>query len=269
MKMRIINTRFFIGLFFISVFSSCMPEEDLPLRKTGEVTDYFIECYCQPGKNITLSASQVTSITDKIKYNPPPEMHVSVDAGEKIKLYYVSDTPNENEAFCNYLSIDEMNDNQQDTLYLNITTSTKKNITAKTTVPESISIFSYDLSNNNATISFYSSRKKEQNYYIYAVEIVKGSSIIEKSVAYIDYSRYHSENLVEKSIENLSLGVAETVVLTLKRITKENYDYQISLNGASSAIQGSITNPIPLKGNLSGALGIFTCYTEDRKVIVL
>lgn len=261
--------RFSIGLFLICTFFSCMPEEDLPLRDTGKVKDYFIECYCEQGKNITLTASRVMSLTDKIKYDSPPEMDIAIHAGKKMKLYYVADVPYENGVVYNYLSIDALKYEKQDTLYLNITTNSKQNITAKTTVPEPISIFSYDFSDNKASISFYTSRKREQNYYIYAIEIVNGNNITEKKVAYMDYSRYHSGNLVERSIENLLLQSAEKVVLTLKRITKENYDYQISLHGASSAIQGSITNPIPLEGNLSGALGIFTCYSEDRKIIVL
>ena len=28
--------------------AACMPEEDLPIRHTGETPEYFIECYCQP-----------------------------------------------------------------------------------------------------------------------------------------------------------------------------------------------------------------------------
>ena len=53
------------------------------------------------------------------------------------------------------------------------------------------------------------------------------------------------------------------------RITKDCYNYQISLNEANSANQGSITTPVPLEGNIEGALGIFTCYTEDTKSITL
>ena len=34
--------------------AACMPEEDLPIRHTGEPPEYFIECYCQPGQPFAL-----------------------------------------------------------------------------------------------------------------------------------------------------------------------------------------------------------------------
>ncbi|WP_155828269.1 hypothetical protein [Butyricimonas synergistica] len=33
------------------------------------------------------------------------------------------------------------------------------------------------------------------------------------------------------------------------------------------ANQGSITTPVPLVGNIQGAMGIFTCYTKCNKFI--
>lgn len=57
------------------------------------------------------------------------------------------------------------------------------------------------------------------------------------------------------------------VVILLLRITEECYNYQVSLYEANSANQGSITSPVPLIGNIQGALGIFTCYTEDYKFV--
>ena len=64
-------------------------------------------------------------------------------------------------------------------------------------------------------------------------------------------------------------GQAEEIIFTLKRITKANYDYQVSLNAANTANQSSITTPVPLKGNLQGALGIFTCYTVEKQTVPL
>ncbi len=63
------------------------------------------------------------------------------------------------------------------------------------------------------------------------------------------------------------IGESDGVFITLMRITEACYNYQISLYEANSANQGSITTPVPLVGNIQGALGIFTCYTKSNKYI--
>ena len=42
--------------------AACMPEEDLPIRHTGETPEYFIECYCQPGRPFALSCFRYPKI---------------------------------------------------------------------------------------------------------------------------------------------------------------------------------------------------------------
>lgn len=251
------------------LWSACMPEETLPLRNTGSVSEYFIECYCHPGEHLVLTATYVVPVTDKIQYDFPPEMDVKLYTPGQIKLYYLFDSENIQDVQCNYQSAQPLQASSQDTLYLQIRTRDSKWITAQTTVPDNISIDSYTINGNEAKIRFYTSRQSQQNYYIYTLEIHNGNEIAERKVSYLDYSKYYTGEAVEKSIFCSELEDASRVVLLLKRITRENYDYQISLNGANTAIQGSITNPVPLEGNINGALGIFTCYTEDRVTIDL
>lgn len=261
--------RYIIWIFASPLWSACMPEETLPLRNTGAVPEYFIECYCQPGANVVLTATHVVPVTDNIQYDFPQEMDVTIYTPGRITLYYLFDSEEIQDVQCNYQSEAPLQAYSEDTLRLRIKTNDNKWITAETTVPDNINIDSYAINGNEAKIRFYTSRESQQNYYIYALEVQSGNEVIERKVTYLDYSKYHSGESVEKSIACSELATASKVVLLLKRITRENYDYQISLNGANSAIQGSITNPVPLEGNLNGALGIFTCYTEDRKTIEL
>ena len=44
-----------LTLLFLSLLS-CMPEEELPMKDMGEISGYFIECYCKPGEFYTLNA---------------------------------------------------------------------------------------------------------------------------------------------------------------------------------------------------------------------
>ena len=255
---------------FISLLATaCMPEEELPLRNTGTVPEYFIECYCQPGENLVLTATHVVPLTESIRYDFPQEMNVTLYTPARLSLYYVFDSENIQDVQCNYQSAEPLETTSQDTLRLRIKTHDQKWITAETTVPDKVYIDSYSIHGNEAKIRFYTSAQSQQNYYIYTLEIQDGDKVVERKVTYLDYSKYHTGEPVEKSIFCSELTTASKAVLLLKRITRENYDYQISLNGANSAIQGSITNPVPLEGNLNGALGIFTCYTEDRETVYL
>ena len=156
-----------------------------------------------------------------------------------------------------------------DSLFLDITTIDNKSITASTSIPPAVSIYNCQVAGNEAIIRFYISEKADENYYIYTAEAVHADSILNKEVCYLDYSEFQQEGLTEKSVILPDIGQAEEIIFTLKRITKANYDYQVSLNAANTANQSSITTPVPLKGNLQGALGIFTCYTEDKQTVPL
>lgn len=258
--------KFLIGFICLSACISCMPEENLPIRDMGDVSDYFIECYCQPEQRIVLTATHVVPITGNMQYSFPPEMDVAIRTPEKINMYYVFSHAS-SDVMWNYQSAKTLETERIDTLRLDIVTANKKKITAWTLIPDNVKITNYNTKKNEATIYFYSSNEPQQNYYIYTLELKNGGSITTHESAYLDYSHYQARALIEKSIISNGLEEAEEVKLILKRITKENYHYQISQNAASTAVQGSITNPVPLEGNLHGALGIFTCYTEDQKII--
>ena len=49
-----------LTLLFLSLLS-CMPEEELPMKDMGEISGYFIECYCKPGEFYTLNAKSPRS----------------------------------------------------------------------------------------------------------------------------------------------------------------------------------------------------------------
>ena len=110
-----------------------------------------------------------------------------------------------------------------------------------------------------------------QNYYIYSVQARKegagDDNLLKKETSYLDLSHHTGGVTIERTIKCQEIEEAEAVVILLLRITEECYNYQVSLYEANSANQGSITSPVPLIGNIQGALGIFTCYTEDYKFV--
>ena len=110
-----------------------------------------------------------------------------------------------------------------------------------------------------------------QNYYIYSVQARKegagDDNLLKKETSYLDLSHHTGGVTIERTIKCQEIAEAEAVVILLLRITEECYNYQVSLYEANSANQGSITSPVTLIGNIQGALGIFTCYTEDYKFV--
>lgn len=255
--------RYFIYCLFLLV--SCMPEEELPMQDVGEIPEYFIECYCVPGEMFVLSATQVIPIADKIAASYPPEMSVSIRAEKEIPLLHTLYAPEGSEFIYNYGTPTCFTRTiGLDSLYLKIRTAEGEEIHASTFIPDDIQIDSWKLKDNQLDVSFYTSAEAIQNYYILTAEILKQNQIVDKTVCYLDYSLRRNFQMIQKTLLLPESADDAEILLTLKRITPENYDYQISLNGANTANQSSITTPVPLKGNLHGALGIFTCYTEDQ-----
>lgn len=246
---------------------SCMPEEDLPIRDVGNTPEYFIECYCIPGKMFALSATNVLPVSKDLEVDFSKEMKVTIFAGRKIELQHMIYTLPGSDFIYNYGSNERFLSTTLDSLTLDIQTPERKHITASTVVPPAVNIHSYRFERDEARIQFYTSSNPDENYFIYTAEAVCNDSVVNKSVSYLDYSEYRQATLIERSLTLTDYQKAEKIIFNLKRITQANYDYQISLNAANSANQSSITTPVPLKGNLKGAIGIFTCYTEDRAEI--
>ena len=255
-------------LLFLTLLS-CMPEEELPMKDMGEISGYFIECYCKPGEFYTLNAAKVSSIHEIIDLNDPINLDVSIKADSIIKLIPTF-SPS---FFGNFRHDTKFNQFGLDSLYLSIYTPEKEHITAKTAIPDHITISSYFVSKatNSVTISFQTSPNPMQNYYIYSVQARKegagDDNLLKKETSYLDLSHHTGGATIERTIKCQEIEEAEAVVILLLRITENCYNYQISLYEANSANQGSITSPVPLIGNIQGALGIFTCYTEDYKFV--
>ena len=74
-----------LTLLFLSLLS-CMPEEELPMKDMGEISGYFIECYCKPGEFYTLNAAKVSPIHEIIDLSDPVNLDVSIKADSIIKL---------------------------------------------------------------------------------------------------------------------------------------------------------------------------------------
>ena len=257
-------------LYFFQV--ACMPEERSPYPSyRGNCRSIIIECLLSTRPAVRFIGNECASGIRKIcksTFSKRNESDHSCRQSHFTDTYFIHSP-----RFRVYYTIMEARKNLKSaisiTLLLDITTIDHKSITASTSIPPAVSIYNCQVAGNEAIIRFYISEKADENYYIYTAEAVHADSILNKEVCYLDYSEFQQEGLTEKSVILPDIGQAEEIIFTLKRITKANYDYQVSLNAANTANQSSITTPVPLKGNLQGALGIFTCYTEDKQTVPL
>ncbi|MBC5620043.1 DUF4249 family protein [Butyricimonas hominis] len=258
-----------ISIFILTGLFSCMPEEELPIKDMGAISGYFIECYCIPGEPYILNAAKILPLTEMIDPGAVVDLDVSIKADSVIQLVPVPGAPS---FLGNYQHMTRMENYGIDSLFLSILTPENEHITAKTAVPEAIEISSYTVSQttNSVSITFPTSRNPRQNYYIFSIQARKSDQddpILKKETIYMDLSDHTPGTSIEKTIKCPQIEQADAVFITLMRITEACYNYQISLYEANSANQGSITTPVPLVGNIQGALGIFTCYTKDNKYI--
>ena len=245
------------------LFASCLTEEELSMKNMGEVSDYFIECYCRPGTPFSLTISKVIPISQLIKPDFSILMDISITAGTPVTLSLVRPT-----YINNYGTKEVFRAYGIDSLYLNITTPEQKKITAKTMIPSDITINEATIEQHTATIHFQTSRDAAENYYIYTLQLIQADTLLKREVSYLDCITIPNTS-TRHAITSFQMKEAEYVVFSLKRITRECYNYQISLNEANSTQQGSITSPIPLNGNINGSLGIFTCYTQAFRAFQL
>lgn len=239
-----------------------MPEVDLPVKNTTGSAGYFIESYCRPNDSYALTFTRVIPLSGELLPDFNMEAEVIITAAGPAYLRLVP------YHFHNYTSPATLPPDT-DTLYLSVTTPDKQVITARSWVPSQVAIDSAAVSGAAVTVGFTTSRNPEENFYQLAIHPVAGDSTLKQVVCYLDYSDFPSGSPVERILYPDALPGADYLLISLKRLTRECYRYQLSLHEANSTQQGNITTPVPLEGNINGALGIFTCYTEHRRAFTL
>ncbi|MDR1415459.1 MAG: DUF4249 domain-containing protein [Odoribacteraceae bacterium] len=245
--------------------AGCLPDEELPAGETGGSRDYFIECYCQPNRDFRLTATRVLPLAGELRPDFDIPLEVTIVADQRVPLAFRVLQTGGGFVY-NYWSRERLATGV-DSLSLEILTPEGERVSARTVVPPAVAIDSASLGEGGATIWFRTSRAPGENYYLYVVQTFDDAGAREHASSLLDYSILPPASVVERTIAFAPAKGMTRVRLLLRRMTRQCYDYQVSLNEANSAQQGSIVTPAPLVGNIQGALGIFTCYTEDVRVL--
>jgi hypothetical protein len=241
----------------------CLPDETLPAGETGEAGDYFIECYCRPGEEFLLVATTVLPLAGEVVPDLDVQLEVTITAGKSVPLYFrVYQAPG---GFVYNHGSHETLDAGVDSIFLHARAPGGKLITARSVVPAPVVIDSARAGGNAVTLHFQGADAPGENYYLYVVQPFAGDEELERVSSLLDYSTLPPRSPVTRALP-VPPGTTRASV-SLRRLTRACYDYQVSLNEANSAQHGSITTPVPLAGNIQGAVGIFTCYTEETRVL--
>ncbi|MBI9061030.1 MAG: DUF4249 family protein [Marinilabiliaceae bacterium] len=250
----------FIGLFLL--ISACVSDQELDFSTLKGDPGYFVECYLKPGDIYKLSATKIQPIHEDYILDYSLEFLVTVDTINLVQGLYKE--ANSGYIF-NYGHPFRFAPLLQKTVSLRVISPENDTITSTTTIPEDVTIEDAQLKDKNLSFSFNTSPDGRHNYYITSIAMYLQDTIDTESV-FLDYGHIHSVQTEEFEFE-LKADDYNQVEINLKRVTRENFDYQISLWNANKANNDNLTFPSPLEGNLSNAMGIFTCYTEDTRVL--
>ncbi len=240
---------------------SCQLGERLDVRDMGDAPGYFLECYCQPGEMYEMTATRIAPIAEAQVLDYSLKFDVRIWDGEEIKLNHSLFTKPGTDFIYNYATSHCLDPELTDTIYLCATAPGGEKLTAKTAVPEAVKIDTVILERDCLQIFFKTSVHKEQNFYALTVNW-NGEGKKYGHIRFLD--GYTEEQWVRYELLIPEKERQDSLVVGLKRMTEEGFKYQYSLHEANMAGNESMFLPVELSGNISGALGIFTCYTADR-----
>ena len=246
----------------VCCYWSCELGERLDIKDMGEGPGYFLECYCQPGEMFEMTATRLAPIAEPQILDYSLEFDVRVIAGDTIKLNHSLFARPGSKFLYNYASSRRLYRDAADTVYLKAVAPDGKRLTAKTAIPQPVEIDSVLWKDNNLVTLFTTSEDAGQNFFLLTVMW----SAEQKSHRRMHFrGNQKGRKQMECRTEINHLERIDSVVVELKRMTEEGYKYQYSLHEAQVAGEESLFTPVQLTGNISGAMGIFTCYTTVRK----
>lgn len=244
------------------MFVSCELGQELDIQDMGESSGYFIECYCEPGEMFNLTATRLAPIAEDQLLDYSLKFETYIIAGERFKLYHSLFMKPDSRFIYNYASNRRLSREDADTLYLDMLAPDGTFISGETGIPEDIRFDSVRITGEQIYTCFTTSSDVSCNYFILQIQAFEGKKPEGRKVYYMQDLSAGSK--VESRQDFTLSEKTDSVVVTLKRFTKEGFQYQLSVKDAEDANKGSLVAPAPLVGNLEGAIGVFTCFTKDR-----
>ncbi|UXP33225.1 DUF4249 domain-containing protein [Reichenbachiella agarivorans] len=249
---------------------SCQWDGELDVQDVTLEQSYFVECYMRPGELFNLTATEISPIFEDYILDYSQDFDVYIIDSDTIELFQSLFIEEGTGYVYNFGSGQRLSD-QTLMVELLVLSPMGDTIRARSRVPEQIKMENVEAGEDQIVVNFLSSDYHPDNYYIlianYDVVGKNGEKRPKNKVTYLDYHELLEEQEIVVDIKADSLRYSEKTEITLMRVTEENFRYQRSLEEAKNASRENVTFPAPLEGNLINAVGIFTCYTEDKRII--
>ena len=186
------------------------------------------------------------------------EFDVRIVAEEPVKLYHSLYVRPGGKFVYNYASSKRLDAELVDTLRLEAVGPGGEAICAETAIPKAVEIDSVTWKGKEIATYFTTDEQEEANYYVLSLAWQTEKWNVR------DYFLRGYEGRKQVRQVCLMSDTATVVSVSLKRMTEAGYRYQYSMMEAQTSGDESLFAPVELLGNIEGAMGIFTCYTEDK-----
>lgn len=258
----------------ILLTAACHKGYDLDLRHMGDDAGYFIECYCVPDELFCLTATRIAPIDEDQYLDYSLQFETWITAGEEFRLLQ-SFYHNGNFIY-NYASPLRFDPAATDTVRLRMTAPDHSIITASSSIPPQAELGTVEIEARRVIAQFRTDANESDGHYsdrCFILSIIgwgDGGHALSDGRLFREYTKAGNAHLSYEIPSEEQMGVPlDSVTVELKRMTREGYLYQLSVKEAQAANRDPLIPPAPLQGNISGALGVFTCYTCDRRVLHL
>ncbi|MCE5348211.1 MAG: DUF4249 domain-containing protein [Bacteroidales bacterium] len=266
-KFKILPISIYV-IFFISglLASGCNMSDEIDIDVPDQVADIIVEGYLTPGNPIEIAITKNNFMDNELILQSIWNSKVFVtDKKDTLVLLNIFYSDRKRNILVNYRTDSLTGVFRGNVLYLSVVTTGNDTITGITQVVSPIRI-------ENATI---------ENDYLYLTQSITGDEFT--GYLRIDMSAYRADSVFFVSSRNLDLSKSKSLKVKLPvsteiqesdsllvrtfHITKEYYDYSVSLNDASNAYFDPFLTPEEIKSNIFNGTGIFTYYTKDEKMI--
>ncbi len=243
----------------------CTDGIELDIQDMGDEYRIFVECYCRPGELYNLTATYLSPIDEiqNLDYSHAFAASITDTATHKLyrSLFYIG----------NYIyshgSPSRLPEDFKGELLLEIVSPVGDTLVAASSVPDDVAIAAVEEDSGSVTVSFEASDDSSQNYYSVSLNVYDvNNNLLESRLRFTESSVGVTKDV---TITYDTDNECSYIAVSLKRYNKEGYGYQYSLLENSEAESSNIIAGVALDGNIEGALGVFTCYTEDEVYLSL
>lgn len=254
-----------------SVFG-CKPENDFDLGELAPPPKYFYECFCKPGGLYQMTAAYISPINEDFIWDLSYPFNITISTeNDTYHLMQGIFRDAHGNYIYNYGSPKRLSEDYSGNLYIKIVTQEGDTVTGHTSTVSQVEIDYFEVNEGDVNIFFYGDNDENGNFYLGRVENWKGGLIKDSEEVMADL-RPSSErvkmNIPNRSDKFESISELDSITVKLFHISEDNYHYLLSIEDAYKTNENNTSQPSGIKGNLKGGLGIFTYYTEDKRVYI-